>query len=305
MTIYNSQGKTMQEIVDTKPQMGITTGITQLDETILGLRPAHLVMVGAYSGIGKSSLMADLSLAAATQVPVCAFSLEMGEELFIQRMWYNHADLNYHTGMTGKLSPKEQKKLAKAMDTVSDINDIYVDATSGSMYPSWILKSKEPPIDSLENAIRDYHKKGCRLFLIDYIQYVNFGFKTESETLRLKSLTGHLHKLTIELNVPIVAFAQLKKEVGDSSRKSDNHRPTLSDIRDSGYIINDSDVILLLHRPSYFENVDAVSLFSNKVESDAEIIVAKNRSGPMGVVPAIFHCHSMSWKDRDNDEGLI
>ena len=299
--IYNAAGNTLAEIVDMKPQRGISTGIDKLDEAVLGLRPAHLVMVGAYSGVGKSSLMADLTIAAAKQVPVAVFSLEMGSELFIQRAIYNYADLNYHSGMSGHLSPKETKRLEKAMKDIDSLNNIYVDDANGSMYPSWILKQPNAPKDSLELAIKKYYDLGCRLFLIDYIQYVNFGFKTESETLRLKSLTGHLHKMTIELGVPIVAFAQLKKEVGDNARKSDNHRPTISDIRDSGYLLNDSDIILLLHRPDYFGNENELSLFTNPVENNAEILICKQRNGPTGTIPVSFHCGSMSWRNKEND----
>jgi len=94
----------------------------------------------------------------------------------------------------------------------------------------------------------------------------------------------------------------LKKDVGDRHRKKEDPTPTLSDIRDSGYIINDADIIILLHRPAFFERKEEPDLLANQIE-DAKIIIGKNRSGPLGSVDASFHSYSMSWRSI-NDTGL-
>lgn len=283
--------KSLQEVLNEKPTMGISTGISELDESILGLRPG-LIMIAAYSGIGKSSMMADLTLAASKEVPVAVFSLEMGNRLFVERMIYNFADLNYHRGMSGDLTKGDKEALEKAQQKVESLNNIYVNESSNSCYPSWILKQDEKPEASLELAIQDYYDKGCRVFLIDYIQYVEWGFKSESETLRLKHIVNHLHDLTIKLQVPIITFAQLKKEVADKKR---DPTPSLSDVRDSGYLISESDVFVFLHRPEYFNVKREIDLFSNHIE-DAKIIVSKQRNGPTGSVDVKFHAYAMSWK---------
>ena len=280
---------------DTKPKFGISTGLVGLDSAILGLRPAHLIMVAACSGMGKSALMTDMALAAAKEVPVALFSIEMGVHLTVERMIYNVADLNYHRGIAGDLSKGDKEALKKAGETIKSLNNIYVDEESDCMYPSWLL-AKSQPENSIELAIEKYYNEGCRVFFIDYLQIINFGFKSESEALRIKKLTGKLHKLTIKYNIPIIALCQLKKDAAEKKAKGKDAFPIVADIRDSGFIINDSDIILMLHRPEYFERKDEVDLFANHIE-DAYIVVGKQRSGPLGPVDVKFHSFSMSYKD--------
>lgn len=291
--------KSLKEVLEEKPCFGVSTGIPELDESILGLRPG-LIMIAAYSGIGKSSLMADITIAASKEVPVAVFSLEMGNRLFVERMIYNFADLNYHRGISGDLSAGDKESLKTAQENIEKLNDIYVNESSNSCFPSWILKQEDKPENSLELAIENYYEKGCRVFLIDYIQYVDWGFRCESETLRLKHIVNHLHDLTIRLQVPIITFAQLKKEVADKKR---DPTPSLSDVRDSGYLISESDVFLFLHRPEYFDVKREIDLFSNHVE-DAQIIIAKQRNGPTGKIDIKFHAYAMSWKGYKTGEEI-
>ena len=282
-------------ISDTKKKMGISTGIKSLDEAILGLRPAHLYMIGGYSGLGKTSIATDIMLAAAKEIPVAFLSLEMGINLIVERMVYNVADINYHAGISKRLEKSDEQDLKKATMYIKGLKNIYIDEKSRTLYPSWLLE-KESPKDSMELAIMEYFKEGCKLIIIDYIQIVEWGFKNETETLRLKQITGKLHNLAVELNIPIVCLAQLKKESGD---KKEDMTPTLSSIRDSGFLINDSDVILLLHRPEYFRPKHGLDLFSNYIE-DAQIIIAKARNGPIGTINVKFHGYAMSWKDTES-----
>jgi replicative DNA helicase len=286
--------KTIDKILnDTETKMGLSTGIVELDNAILGLRPAHLIMIAACSGMGKSALMTDIALAAAEKTPVAMFSMEMGVHLTAERMIFNVANLNFHRGMSGDLSIGDKEDLKAATEIIKKLNDIYIDEESDYMYPDWFLK-KETPENSIEVAIERYYKAGCRIFFIDYLQIVGYGFKSESETLRIKKLTNKLHKLTIKYQVPIVALCQLKKDAAEKRQKGKDTTPILADIRDSGYIINDSDIILLLHRPEYFERREEINLFANQVEN-ARIIVAKQRSGPRGPINVKFKSYSMSW----------
>jgi len=299
--IIRPDGESVGETMNEPQKFGLSTGFDKLDKTILGLRPSHLITVAGVSGIGKSSLMAGLALAGAKQVPVAMFSLEMGTKMMYDRLVCNFADINYHSMVSGELSPQDLKDFNKAVKAVEKLNDIVIDHESDTMYPSWIRKKADVPDNSLEIALEKYYNDyGCRLFFIDYVQYVNYGFKIESETLRVKALTGTLHKLCLQLDVPIVIFAQLKKDVGDEKHVN-NNRPTMTDIRDSGFIINDSDIILLLHRPEYFESkLDEVDLFQQRSE-EAEIIVAKNRNGMTGSVSCKFHGYSMKFVDENYD----
>lgn len=290
--------KTIKEVLNNnKPRMGLSTGLYDLDKIILGLRPNHLIIIAGYSSMGKSSLCADMVLAVAKEVPVYWASIEMGKYLSKERMIYNVAGLNYHRGISGELEESDKKDLIKAAEYIEQLNDIYIDEDATCMYPDWILKNpKEPITNSIELSFDECYKAGARALFIDYIQYVQYGFKSESETLRIKELTGKLHRMSIQYEIPIIALCQLKKEVGDRVRKNLDPTPTLSDIRDSGYIINDADIIVFLHRPEFFQKKEEPNLFANHVE-DAKMIVAKQRNGPVGEIDVKFHSYSMSFKD--------
>lgn len=290
---------------DDKPKFGISTGLTELDNAILGLRPAHLIVIAGFSGIGKSAIATDIVLSAAKETSVALFSIEMGVHLLVERMIYNKAGLNYHRGISGDLSDGDKKDLKAATQYIKKLNDIYIDEVSNCIYPDWILKNPKEPIEnSIETAIHNYYNAGCRVFLVDYLQIVQYGFKSESETLRIKCVTNKLHDMAIKYSVPIIILSQLKKEVGDRLAKKQDPTPSLSDIRDSGFIINDADIVLLLHRPDYFEKKEDIDLFANHIE-DAKIIVGKQRSGPLGSIDIKFHSYCMSFKDSSYNDGVI
>ena len=297
MSLIPIQKKIDLIMEDTSSQFGISTGIAELDSAILGLRPQHLIVIAGFSGIGKSAIMVDIGLAASIEVPVALFSIEMGIDLTVQRMTYNVAGLNYHRGMHGDNSHGDKEALDEAREAIKGLNDIYVDESSDTMYPSWLLAKSEPE-NSLELAIEKYHAAGCRIFIIDYLQIINYGFRVESETLRIKAITGKLHSLAVKYDSTIIALAQLKKEVGDRLAKKQDPTPALSDIRDSGFIIYDFDIILLLHREEYFEKKEEIDLFDNHIE-DAKIIVGKQRNGPIGSVDCKFHAYCMKFTSKE------
>lgn len=277
---------------DTK-RFGISTGLKGLNNTILGFRPAHLIVVGGCSGMGKTSLLSDFALAGAEEIPVGIFSIEMGVQLLEERMLYNKAKINYHSGISGRLHHSDKEILKKAGNDLKKLHPIYIDSVAQTMYPDWLLKNQET---SIELQIEKWYEKGCRMFLIDYLQLVQWGFKVESETLRLKNITGKLHNICVNLKVPIIVLSQLKKDVGERHLRNIDPTPCLSDIRDSGYIINDADIIIFLHRPEYFQKKEEPDLFANHIE-DAEIIIAKQRNGPTGTVNVKFHSYAMSFTD--------
>jgi replicative DNA helicase len=148
---------------------------------------------------------------------------------------------------------------------------------------------------------------GVRVFFLDYIQLVRWGFKTESETLRLKEVTNKLHRLALQYDVPIVILSQLTKESANRATKKDQDpTPTISDIRDGGYIINDSDVILLLYRPNMIKTTNKKMELLSDVTEDAQIIIGKGRSGPVGTIYTTFRNYCMSFcRETKNDDLLF
>ena len=292
----NSIQKDLNKILAQPVVKGITTGISSLDDAIKGLHPGHLVTIAAVSSAGKSSLMRSMILAAATEVPVGVFPIEGGTYANVEVMLYTLAQLNYHN--KGNLNKGDKSLLEKAKKQLRKLHPIYFDQKANTMYPAWILERGDKE-NSIEQSIYRMYKQGTRIFFIDYLQLINWGFKSESETLRIKEFTGKLAGMAIELNVPIICLAQLKKSVADRALQKDmDPTPTLNDIRDSGFITNDSFEVLLLHRPEYFKKSKELGLLTNCSE-EAKIIVAKQRYGPVGFITVKFSPFCMRWHDLD------
>ena len=264
-----------------------------------GLQPGHVVVIAGCSSMGKSSLMRSMVLAAAKETPVGVFPIEGGVYTNVEVMLYSLANLNYHK--KGKLDKFDKEDLKAAKKKLKELNPIYFDGDANTMYPGWILERGDKD-NSIEQSIEQMYSSGARLFFIDYLQLINWGAKYESETLRIKDLTGKLANIAVTKNVPVVLLAQLKKSVADRAIQKDmDPTPNLNDIRDSGYITNDADEILLLHRPEYFRKKGEIDLLSNCSE-EAKIIVAKQRYGPTGEITVKFLPYCMTWCDAGEPE---
>lgn len=281
---------------------GITTGIECLDEAIKGLQPEHIITIGGCSSMGKSSLMRSMIIAAASEVPVGVFPIEGGTYTNVDVMLYSIAKINYHK--KGNLDKLEQQEIDKAKKTLKKLKPIYFDESARTMYPQWIL-DKDQKQDSIELSMQKMYDQGAKVFFIDYLQLINWGFKYESEALRIKEFTGKLAQKAIDYKLPIVLLAQLKKAVADRAVIKDmDPTPTLNDLRDSGFITNDSHEILLLHRPEYFEKPKDLDLLANCRE-EAKIIVAKQRFGPTGALTVQFEPSFMLWSDMNKSGSLF
>lgn len=272
--------------------MGLLTGFNKLDEATRGLHGGHLITIGGSSGTGKTSLMADLVLSVSKQVPVAVMSIEMGGD-FKDRLIYNQADVNFHAGVNGHLDDTDKEKLEESIETIKKLNPICIDGEADTVYPPYFLDKLEDKTSSLTYSIESYIKQGAKVIFIDYLQFINYGFKSEREDLRLHHICQRLKiNLAKKYNIPIVLFSQLKKEVGE--RKDTT--PKRSDFRDSGFIETDSDIMIGLHRPDYFKKNEGLDLYSKNIEQ-AEFHILKNRNGPTGAVSVEFHSYSMSYKD--------
>jgi replicative DNA helicase len=290
--------KNLDRILSEETAQGLPTGIAKLDDAIHGYGNGKLITVAASSGVGKTSFMTDGIIAIAGEVPVGIFSIEMGTKAIVDRAVYNIAGLNYHRCKKSK-TKNEQKLVESAKQELSLLHDIFFAENCDCMYPQYQL-DKSSPADSIELAIREMVKKGVRVIFLDYIQIVRWGFKSESETLRLKEITNKLHSLALTLNIPIVVMCQLTKEAANRATKKDlDPTPQISDIRDGGFIINDSDIILLLYRPDMVKNTKKELDLLADVEEDAEIIIGKGRNGPNGTLKVRFRNYCMSWSDRE------
>ncbi|MEG0484928.1 MAG: DnaB-like helicase C-terminal domain-containing protein, partial [Oscillospiraceae bacterium] len=200
-------------------------------------------------------------------VPVAIFSLEMTKDQLVSRILSSEAAIDSQAFRTGGLSTEDWVDLARASDILAKTN-IYLDDTSSITIPE--IKAKVRRIN------QDPSRPDIGLIVIDYLQLMSSGRRVESRVQEISEITRNMKIMAKELNVPVIALSQLSRSAEKSGRA--DHRPVLSDLRDSGSIEQDADVVLFLYREAYYDNGEEADT------SVAECIVAKNRHGEVGKV---------------------
>ena len=242
---------------------GVPTGFIDLDSTLTGLHPGELIIIGARPAMGKTSFAMNIAGYASVVKgkTVAVFSLEMPREQIVMRLLCSEARVNMQKVRKGILEDGEWTKLAKALGPISNA-PLYLDDTS-SLTPSQ-LRSR------CRRLMMDH---GLDLVLVDYLGLIHGDGRTESRNLEVSEISRQLKSIALELKVPIIACAQLSRANKDRIDK----RPMLSDLRDSGSIEQNADVVMFLHREEYY-NPDTED------KNIAEVIVSKQRSGPLRTV---------------------
>ena len=272
------------EVIDTMQKLsgadrdkfaGIPTGFNYLDTVLTGLGRGDLVILAARPGMGKTSFALNIATRVAMQqkVPVAIFSLEMTKEQLTNRILSSEAGIDSQAFRTGALRAEDWEYLALATEKLHDA-PIYMDDTSGITITE--MKAK------IRRVNQDPARPNVGLIVIDYLQLMTTGQRSENRVQEISSITRNLKIMAKELNVPIIALSQLSRAVEKQGNNS-SHRPQLSDLRDSGSIEQDADCVLFLYRDSYYasQNPDGA-----EVDADtAECIVAKNRHGETSTVP--------------------
>ncbi len=241
--------------------LGAPTGFSFLDKIITGLNNSDMIVVGARPGMGKSAFALNIAANAckANGKAVAIFNLEMSKEQLVTRMLSSESMVNSHSLRTGDLSAEDWTRLAEGADSLAKL-PIYIDDATGITVPS--MKAKLRRI------------KNLGLVIIDYIQLMESPNRHSNRVNEVSEITRQIKIMAKELNVPVIALSQLAR----ASEKRDDKRPMLSDLRESGSIEQDADIILFLYRDAYYER-DV-----NQKTSVAECIVAKNRHGESGTV---------------------
>ena len=242
---------------------GVPTGYTELDDMLTGLHPGELVLVAGRPSMGKTSIGMNFIENAAIRAgkKATVFSLEMPAEQLAMRMLCTEARVDMQRVRRGQLSDDEWQSLCNAMVSIGPAT-IYVDATPG-ITPSGV-RSK---------ARRLQLEHGLDVIMIDYLSLMTGVGKFGSRQEEVSSISRSLKALAIELGVPVIALQQLSRAPTGRS----NHRPVLSDIRDSGAIEQDADVVMFIHREDYYDP-------ETPDKNIAEIIIAKQRNGSLGTV---------------------
>ena len=246
--------------------IGIPTGIGELDKVITGLNKSDLIIVGARPGMGKTAFALTIArnVALKAKKTVCFFSLEMSRDQLAQRLLSSEAAIPSTKLRTGELSPDEWTRLGEAGNLLSGTN-IYLDETSGITVPE--MKAK---------LLR---MKKVDLVIVDYLGLMRSRRKTENRVQEVQEITGSLKIMAKELKVPVMVCAQL----GRGTATSKTHIPALSDLRESGSIEQDADIVLFIHRDAYYDNEKEEGEERSDTNS-AKCIVAKNRHGGLDTI---------------------
>jgi replicative DNA helicase len=256
----------------TQQRFSVPTGFYELDEILGGLQKSDLIIIAARPSMGKTALALSIARNAAIdhKVPVGIFSLEMATMQLIIRLICAEARIDAHKVRTGKLPHSEGPKLSRTVHKLTEA-PIYVDDTPASTV-----------LEIRAKARRLKSEKGIGMIIIDYLQLMTGPGKAESREREISHISRSLKALAKELNIPVVALAQLNRAVEARSDK----RPQLSDLRESGSIEQDADVVIFLNRPEVYKMEQFPD--NTSTEGVCEIIVGKQRNGPTGEVKLAF-----------------
>ncbi len=247
---------------------GLSTGFFELDEMTSGLQRTDLIIIAARPSMGKTALCLTLAQNAALQsnAVVAVFSLEMSKEQLVTRMLSSEARINAHRFRTGHLMTNEWERLAQAIGTLSDAR-IFIDDTPGISALEIRAKCRRLAAE----------QKTLDLIVVDYLQLMGGSKKTESRQQEVSQISRELKALAKELSVPVVALSQLSRAPEARSPP----KPLMSDLRESGSIEQDADVVAFIFREDYYNATD-------ENQGLAELIIAKQRNGPTGTVKMAF-----------------
>ena len=247
--------------------VGIPSGIGDLDKMITGLNKSDLIILGARPGMGKTSFALNIARNVAVNAgkTVCFFSLEMTRDQLAQRMLSSEAGIKSEKLRTGELDTDEWTRLANAGDNLSKA-EIYFDETSSITVPEMKAKLRR--------------MKKVDLVVIDYLGLMKSARSTENRVQEVSEITRNLKIMAKELKVPVIACAQLSR---GTEQKGKSHKPALSDLRESGSIEQDADIVLFLYRDTYYDS-EKTDDEDRSDPNKAECIVAKNRHGEIGTI---------------------
>ena len=248
---------------------GVPTGFVDLDEMTRGLQPGDLIIVAARPSMGKTSLVLNMAQHVAVQPDhsVGFFSLEMSKESLFLRLLTSEAQIDSHRLMSGAIGQKDYGRISHALETLSAMR-LFIDDTANIGVLEMRAKARR---------LQSEHR--LSLLVVDYIQLMSGRGRFENRTLELAAISRSLKGLAKELRVPIVVLSQLSRAPESRS----DHRPQLSDLRESGALEQDADVVVLIYREDAY-NRDP----NNPDAGTAELIVAKQRNGPTGIVRLAF-----------------
>jgi replicative DNA helicase len=256
-------------------QSGLSTGFTELNELTAGLQPSELVIVAARPSVGKTAFALNLvrNVMLQERAPVFFVSLEQSQIELTERLLCSQARVDSHRLRKGTLTSDDIERIIDAGSTLQKM-ELYIDDSP-----------QQGMLRIAANARRLKHQRGIRLVVIDYLQLIEPENRRDPRQEQVAQISRRLKFLAKELAVPVIALAQVNR----ASEDRQDHRPRLSDLRESGSIEQDADTVLMLHRPDRYE--------PGQHEGIIEVIVAKQRNGPTGEVTLAYIKQFMAFED--------
>jgi replicative DNA helicase len=253
---------------------GIATGYADLDEKTSGLQRGEMIIIAARPSMGKTAFALNIAENMAMRdVPVALFSLEMSRQQLVQRLLSSRASVSGHNIRRNSLSDRDMAAIIQAADDLMT-RPLYIDDTPSLSITQLRAKARR---------LKQQHDIG--VILIDYLQLMTSGKRAESRQQEVSEISRGVKALARELNVPVICLSQLNR----GAEQREGHRPRMSDLRESGSIEQDADVVAMLHRESYYHVNDPAWLEANaEKENLAELIIAKQRNGPTGSVDLVW-----------------
>lgn len=254
----------LEELYNNKGDVsGIPTGFVDLDYKLSGLQNSDLILIAARPAMGKTSFALNIAqnIAIKRNVPVAIFSLEMSKEQLVNRMLCSEAMVDAQKMKTGKLEDGDWEKMASVLGTLSDA-PIYIDDTPGTSVLEIGAKCRRLKLE-----------KNLGVVVIDYLQLMQGRGKSESRQQEISEISRSLKILAKELNIPVITLSQLSR----AAEQRQDHRPMLSDLRESGAIEQDADIVMFLYREDYYNE-------ATERKNISEVIIAKHRNGSTGTI---------------------
>jgi len=264
---YNNRGELL----------GCPTGFYDLDKITSGLQPSDLLILAARPSMGKTAFALNIALNTAKEakVPVAIFSLEMSKEQLFQRLLCSESEVDMQKLKSGNMQAKDWEKLLNAMNVMAE-TPIYIDDTPAATIMDIRAKCRRIAME----------EKKLGLVVVDYLQLMEGG-NTDERTQQVSAISRGLKSIARELKVPVIALSQLSRAVEQRNSK----KPMLSDLRESGSIEQDADIVMFIYREDYYDQEETEN------RGKAEIIIAKHRNGPTGSVNLLFQPNITKFKN--------
>lgn len=244
---------------------GVKTGFNRIDSIVGGFKPGQMIVLAARPGMGKTALALNVTVnAARDEKTVLIFSMEMTNKDLGNRFLSMSSNIDLQAMVKGDLSHEDMEMLAEGMESLEDKNIYMADTQNLTI------------LDMKNKCRRLKKEKGLDLIIIDYLQLMNAPIKSDNREREISYLSRSFKQMAIEIGVPIILLSQLSREV----EKRKKHTPQLADLRESGAIEQDADIVMFIKREDYYEGADDEAF--NRDSVNAEIMISKNRNGPTG-----------------------